>query len=177
MRSLLLLAIVACTGGPSAVNGGADKIDVHANTSNLPSPLPNATDIATIGSGPQVLVGVLAYQDMGQVRQKLWQLEIRLASLPMAGDSYTLGSPSDPLLTPQSGSLMLEDFPSVGGVNAWGSTGGTLTIGSRSGTRARLLWSAVPMAVTPDGTGNTATGTFELDADITVDDIEHSTSF
>jgi hypothetical protein len=33
------------------------------------------------------------------------------------------------------------------------------------------------MTFTPDGTGNTATGTFELDADITVDDIEHAISF
>lgn len=172
---LLLLPLAACTSDPASVDGGAVELDVHADTSNLSASRPDATDVATIGSGPEgVLVAVLAYEGTGDVRRKRWQLVIGLGSLPAAGDSYTLGSPAADLpLAPRSASLLFEE-EIVDGFRAWGSTGGTLTIGSRSGTQAELRWSAVPMAFTPDGAGNSATGTFELDGDITVDDIEHA---
>ena len=172
---LLSIPLAACTSDPASVEGGAVELDVRADTSNLSGSRPDATDIATIFSGPEgVVVAVLAYEGTGDVRRKRWQLVITLGSPPASGDSYTLGAPAaDPPLAPESASLLFEE-EIVDGFRAWESTGGTLTIGSRSGTQAELRWSAVPMAVTPDGTGNSATGTFELDGDITVDDIENA---
>lgn len=178
LRSLLLLPLIACTGGPVAVNGGAVELDVNANTSNLSASRPDATDIATIGSGAQgVVLGVLAYEGTGDVRHKRWQLVIRLGSLPAAGDTYVIGSPATDLPLAPKGGTLLFDEQVVDGFRAWGSTGGELTIESRSGTRAELRWSAVPMAFTPNGTGNSATGTFELAGSVTVDDIEHAIQF
>jgi len=170
---LLLPAVLACgCSDGSPVSGGSVELSFSAaDQSNVDTnPLP-ATDVAVIARDQATgaaTIGVLALEPVGESQRKVWQLVLNLGSEPTEGKVYDLSA--------EDATLAYQESPGEG-FREWTATAGSITVESRSGSTATFAFGPASMDVATGGTGNGATGTFELSGQVTVDDLDNVVQF
>ena len=111
--------------------------------------------------------------NVGGTKTKRWQLQLSLGSDPTAAKTYQLTNAGTLAAT---GAMLQYEDETATGARSWAATGGSIIVDSRSGNTATLMFDQVPTsAVVSDG--NTATGSFTVSGEVTVDDVAKAIEF
>ena len=175
-----LLALPACGDDAAPATGGSADISFASSSgSNLNTSPIAATDVGVVAkdaASQSWLIGVFGYQPTsGGAETKMWQLTLTLKGDPVTGGSYAVAATAP--ASPGSARIDYEQYPAAGSSRAWTATGGTVSVTSVVNRKATFSITSLPFAVSAGGTGNEATGTFEMSGTVTVDDLDSVVAF
>lgn len=169
----IAIALAGCGSDAQPAAGGAAQIGFSgASGSNVALSHIPASAVFVAGrddSTGGLSVGVTGDQpEGGGSSRKEWQLIVGFVGAPQTGRVYALKENSG---DDGTGAIDFQESPAAGGFRDWISVAGSLTVKEIVGTKLTVDFDKVPMQPSTGGSGNEATGTFELSGSITIDDV------
>jgi hypothetical protein len=171
----MTLLLAGCGGGgaTSALGGHASFSIGAVAGSNVSVPPPPVTMVVGY-EGRTVGAFNFAPPENG-FQMKRWQLALGFGNAVMAGQTFmVVTSPPTGADATQLATVSLEENPASGGFREWAASGGSVQVVSRAGHAATLSVTATGFEPATGGSGNEATGSFDLTGQISVDDVDQA---